>query len=393
MDELGQVIDKVLVIPEGTTEIKHSSYENREDFERILFPESLTTIDQFAFKDCTELITLMLPNALLSVGYEAFRGCLSLRKVTILGENTNIKSDVFNACEEMEELVIIGDGVRFTHFVHLYKPDWFVHAFSDCDKLKKVSISAAAWHLNFGGWEERGKLHPQCFGGLSEYDMHLLELRIRVDHLNTKREQLTQNEDYNPDAPKVSLKVIDREYSLVQHMEMTIQNNAPRTKITGIEMDVPLCVRDIDYSWAHRNIAQQGETQVVFRGKGQYMHNTSFSIKKNGISVSTFAIAHRPEGFESQPQKTAFYVLRARVAYVLSRGAQDQKFSDWSPYYVCNIEAGVSFVPDPYIGEYAEPPSDFDVAFYNAAAEKLLRLGRPTGSFFEEMQRVFNQED
>ena len=97
--EYYSLVDKVLVVADGTTEIPAEAFSGME-IEKAVLPEGLLKIGAEAFKNCRSLKDIVLPEGLLAIGNEAFRN------------------------SGLEEIVIplsvqkMGEGV-FMHCVHL----------------------------------------------------------------------------------------------------------------------------------------------------------------------------------------------------------------------------------------------------------------------------------
>ena len=128
-----EIIDSVLYIAEGTTEIKKQAYYGRTDFNKVVIPSSVTQISGLAFHSCTKLKEVDIPSSVDSIGNAAFQNDSSLTKVTLpkgisyLGyrvfKNTGITEliipssvdsigkETFNGCFNLKT-VVIPDGVQ-----------------------------------------------------------------------------------------------------------------------------------------------------------------------------------------------------------------------------------------------------------------------------------------
>ena len=66
------IVDSVLYIADGTTEIKNSAYYGRKDFYKVVIPESVTKINGLAFHSCANLREIEIPASVTSIGNSVF---------------------------------------------------------------------------------------------------------------------------------------------------------------------------------------------------------------------------------------------------------------------------------------------------------------------------------
>lgn len=90
--------DKVVIIPEGTTEIPVKAYYNNKIIVAVVVPNSVISIGNFAFYDCSYLTVINIPNGVTTIGQQAFSHCGSLRNIHIPDSVTSIGSYTFEVC-------------------------------------------------------------------------------------------------------------------------------------------------------------------------------------------------------------------------------------------------------------------------------------------------------
>ena len=95
-----------VVIPEGVTVIKESSFENCERLSNLTLPRHLVAIEDKAFSGCHALNSIKLYNALESIGAEAFYECDSLISLEIPKSVKRIGDSAIEGCTSLQTLVI-----------------------------------------------------------------------------------------------------------------------------------------------------------------------------------------------------------------------------------------------------------------------------------------------
>lgn len=127
------IVDSVLTIADGTTEIKSQAFYGRKDFNKVVIPSTVTKIGGLAFHNCTKLKEIEIPSSVKEIGNAAFQNDSSLTKVTLhegltslnyrLFKNTAIKEiiipssidsigkEAFSNCFNLQK-VVIQNGVR-----------------------------------------------------------------------------------------------------------------------------------------------------------------------------------------------------------------------------------------------------------------------------------------
>lgn len=84
-----------LVVPNGTTNIKHYAFYRDPAMESVRMPETLKTVGAEAFRDCTSLTSVEVPSSVEEVSYRAFSYCTKLSVVSFKGMPHTIRNDVF----------------------------------------------------------------------------------------------------------------------------------------------------------------------------------------------------------------------------------------------------------------------------------------------------------
>lgn len=90
-----------ITIPNGTTEIGTSAFQNFRNLISVNLPTTLTTIGANAFYNCLNLVLSSLPPNISEIKGAAFYTCGSIRQLTFLGTPTSIESTVFNNCTNL----------------------------------------------------------------------------------------------------------------------------------------------------------------------------------------------------------------------------------------------------------------------------------------------------
>ena len=108
---LNRELVKKLIIPDGITTIKDSSFEGGS-FEEIIIPNSVTCIENYAFFECESLKTIIIPNSVKSLGEGAFNWCKSLSKIVVKGEVVNVDGSVFAFCDNLKEIYVSSEHTK-----------------------------------------------------------------------------------------------------------------------------------------------------------------------------------------------------------------------------------------------------------------------------------------
>ena len=67
-----EVKDGVGIIPEGTTEIGMSAFEDCKELTSVIIPNSVTEIRNSAFSGCSSLNSIVIPDSVTEIGQYAF---------------------------------------------------------------------------------------------------------------------------------------------------------------------------------------------------------------------------------------------------------------------------------------------------------------------------------
>lgn len=164
-----------IAFPEGTTKIESVGLWQLKNLEQVYLPESLEEIGRKAFSDCHRLKEIRIPTNVKRIGELAFDFCDNLEKVDLKNcQISAIEDYSFKQCQNLQKVEIpdtverIGkrafyaSGLREIHFPKKLKsiealafmqtdiedlklPNSVERveekAFSDCQKLRKVSLS------------------------------------------------------------------------------------------------------------------------------------------------------------------------------------------------------------------------------------------------------------
>ena len=121
---------KDLVIPNGLTNIRKSTFAYCSGLTSITVPNSVTSIEGFAFSNCTGLTSITIPNSVTSIGEGAFSECTGLTSVTIPNSVTTIGEQAFFRCDALPSITIPGSVTSIEE-----------SAFYACLSLNSVTIS------------------------------------------------------------------------------------------------------------------------------------------------------------------------------------------------------------------------------------------------------------
>ena len=97
---------RVIVIPEGVTEIGAEAFYGCEKLEKIVLPSTLTKIGDGAFDGCSALTELVIPPSVTSIGDRAFKGCSAVERVVIPASVTELGAYAFYGCYSLQEVII-----------------------------------------------------------------------------------------------------------------------------------------------------------------------------------------------------------------------------------------------------------------------------------------------
>jgi hypothetical protein len=181
----------VLVIPDGTTEIKEWEYFKSEITE-VMIPNSVKTIKQGAFGRCLNIQTVVLPDSVTTVGWCAFQGCSSLKTLILPVGVTTIGQGAFYGCSSLQTATIPVSVVELQYNVfdkctnlermwnktsyNLYDCDPWVHLRGETPPLKELEKWAFALHWH---WKNSGRITPEQ-ARLFTVGLHCLAVPIEL---------------------------------------------------------------------------------------------------------------------------------------------------------------------------------------------------------------------
>lgn len=156
----------------GKGEIGNSAFSNCTNLTTVELGDGVTSIGKSAFLKCTQLPSITIGSEVTSIGTSAFNGCTALTKAEI--KSGAIGDNAFQDCKSLTD-VTLGDGVtsigrnaflRCTVLTAI-KIGSSVRtiesfAFSGCEALKEVTISAA--QVKSGAFSKATALEKVTFG-------------------------------------------------------------------------------------------------------------------------------------------------------------------------------------------------------------------------------------
>lgn len=89
------IVDSVLTIANGTTEIKNQAYYGKNDFNKVVIPNTVTKIGISAFQNCTKLKEIDIPSSVKEIGGAAFLNDSLLTNVTLHEGLTSLGNKAF----------------------------------------------------------------------------------------------------------------------------------------------------------------------------------------------------------------------------------------------------------------------------------------------------------
>ena len=123
-----QIIDSVLYITEGATQIGSQAYYGKTTFKKVVIPSSVTKIGSLAFHSCTKLEEIDIPASVTTIGNAAFQNDSALTKVTLHEGLTNLSYRLFKGTA-ITEITIPSSVTEFDNEV-----------FSGCDNLATIKV-------------------------------------------------------------------------------------------------------------------------------------------------------------------------------------------------------------------------------------------------------------
>lgn len=150
--EQDDIVDGIVTVPEGITEIAHHAFANHTNIVRVILPKSIHKIGYCAFQECTSLRELTLPIELTEIERSAFDGCVSLNDMNLPEGIWKISRATFERCYSLIHITL-PQGLReiqsmsFNGCVFLGSiviPQGVIRlddaAFSNCVRLDSITL-------------------------------------------------------------------------------------------------------------------------------------------------------------------------------------------------------------------------------------------------------------
>lgn len=142
----GQLVED-LVIPDGITEIKGTSFCNATCLKSITIPSGVTSIGMGAFSGCEKATSVSIPNTVTTIETAAFEKCKSLPAVSIPSSVKTIYSYAFSFCTSLNDLQL-SNGIETMGS----------NAFGNCSTLVAVIIPESVVSMHYQAFTSCTKL-------------------------------------------------------------------------------------------------------------------------------------------------------------------------------------------------------------------------------------------
>ncbi|MBQ9131633.1 MAG: leucine-rich repeat protein, partial [Clostridia bacterium] len=128
-------------IPDGTTQIIDSAFEDCTTLTGVTIPDSMTSIGSRAFAGCSNLTGITIPDSVTSIGGFAFEYCFSLTNIVIPSGTVSIGMGTFHSCDNLTG-VTLSPGVR----------EIGDEAFKNCGRLESMELPESITHIGAGAF-------------------------------------------------------------------------------------------------------------------------------------------------------------------------------------------------------------------------------------------------
>lgn len=105
MTNASELNDGILIIPEGTVDIRDGEYAGRNDIKKLIMPQSLRFIDMEAFCGCEELKEVIFSPKLKSISPACFAECPKLELAKLPPELETVGDGAFLNCVSLRSVV------------------------------------------------------------------------------------------------------------------------------------------------------------------------------------------------------------------------------------------------------------------------------------------------
>lgn len=125
------VIDGIILIPDGVKVISHSAFYGRNSIKKVILSESVEKIEYSAFAECLNLEYVHLNDNLKSLEGFTFNNCVNLKEIIMPSTIENIGQYIFWRCESLEEITLPKNINTIPYGM-----------FDSCENLKTVNLQS-----------------------------------------------------------------------------------------------------------------------------------------------------------------------------------------------------------------------------------------------------------
>ena len=190
--------DDLLIIPEGTTTIADSAYQNA-NYKCVVIPDSVTSIGNRAFSVCGNLTSITIPNSVTSIGNRAFSACGSLTSVTIPNGVTSIGDSAFYSCSSLTSITI-GNGVTSISD----------YAFYGCSSLTSVMIPNSVTSIGYSAFHDCPLITidltaytTQSFPTIDKYNFNAIASDCQIKVVKGRKDDLIATDGWSDYADHI----------------------------------------------------------------------------------------------------------------------------------------------------------------------------------------------